>query len=127
MAEAEAKATRGHRLRGGGGQRPATMQEALSPPPPTPPPAPPEATADSVATSQKQRFTRIIAKAKRLAIIENKTIFDIASELQGAIDDFKPIIPKRDWWRQRSDTIGDFERAYRLGMNGRTAQSVRMA
>jgi hypothetical protein len=79
--------------------------------------------ADTVATQQKAIFDRAIGRAAALATAENSTILNMGGDLQEAIDAFKPIIPKADWWRQRADTISDFEQRYRLRMNGRTPRA----
>jgi hypothetical protein len=94
-----------------------TLQEAL-----TTAPAP-RVTADSVADAQRVAFNKALDKATTLAMAENQTIIDIGGFLQEAIDAFKPLIPKADWWRQRADTIADFEQRYRLRMNGRTPRA----
>jgi hypothetical protein len=57
--------------------------------------------------------------------MENQTVIDMGADLQEAIDAFKPLIPKADWWRQRADTIADFEQRYRLAMNGRTPEAYK--
>jgi hypothetical protein len=49
----------------------------------------------------------------------------MGADLQEAIDAFKTLIPKADWWRQRADTISDFESRYRLAMNGRTPEAYK--
>lgn len=94
-----------------------TLQEALASA------TAPRVTADSVADAQRVAFNKAIDKATELAMAENQTIIDIGGYLQEAIDAFKPLIPKADWWRQRADTIADFEQRYRLRMNGRTPRA----
>jgi hypothetical protein len=96
-----------------------TLQEAIdkaNPPAPT-------VNADDVATVQIKIFDRAIGRARTLAFSENRTAVDIGADLQEAIDAFKPIIPKADWWRQRADTINDYETRFRLKMNGRSARA----
>src|SRR5262249_22427185 len=83
----------------------------------------PAPTADDVATKQIACFDRAIGRARTLAFSENRTTVDIGADLQEAIDAFKPLIPKAEWWRQRADTVNDFETRFRLKMNGRTARA----
>jgi hypothetical protein len=95
------------------------LQEAIAkenPPAPT-------VSADDVATIQIRCFDRAIGRAKVLAFSENRTTVDIGSDLQEAIDSFKSIIAKSEWWRQRADTINDYETRFRLKMNGRSARA----
>ncbi len=78
-----------------------------------------------MADTQRTIFKRIIGKASALAMQENLTVISMGADLQEAIDAFKPLIPKADWWRQRADTIADFEQRYRLAMNGRTPEAYK--
>jgi hypothetical protein len=96
-----------------------TLQEALASA------KAPTVSADAVADEQRAIFKRIIAKATALATLENETVIGMGGLLQEAIDTFKPLIPKADWWRQRADTISDFEQRYRLAMNGRTPEAYK--
>jgi hypothetical protein len=98
-----------------------TLQEAIAKASATAP----VISADDVADAQRGLFKRIIAKATALAMMENQTVIDMGGLLQEAIDAFKSIIPKSDWWRQRADTISDFEQRYRLAMNGRTPEAYK--
>jgi hypothetical protein len=85
--------------------------------------APSHVSADDVASTQIACFDRAIGRARSLAFAENRTTIDIGADLQEAIDAFKPLIPKADWWRQRADTINDYETRFRLKMNGRAARA----
>jgi hypothetical protein len=88
----------------------------------TPPPDK-VASADDVMACQNGHYESAITLSKALAVAENKTMIGIGGHLQSAIDAFKPIIPKADWWRQRATTVSIFDQRHALATNGRDARS----
>jgi hypothetical protein len=81
------------------------------------------ASADEVMACQNGHYESAITLSKALAVAENSTMIGIGGHLQGAIDAFKPIIPKADWWRQRATTVSIFDQRHALATNGRDARS----